>query len=338
MKFKFIGGSIALIFMLLAAYPADVRAEGLYGGPGMYYSPTWMEPTIYTGYFFQGNVPALKMDTSVGGGLSGFRAHIPVKGVWTEIGFPMKGTGPFGLVIAVGYLFSIPKDARTSYDFPTYIAARTWESSAQWWNARISLTYDAHPLVTLITGFRYESFMANLRSPRNDINYVGDQGDGASLTFNAYLPIIGAMTRIFALDGRAVITGGLVGWPALWGSITYDESIPFRYDKSGSFLGGGIYVAGNLIPGILATNEFKSGGYFLETFADFSVRYGYFNVGAFFKFNVFSGNNTVDPMARLGNNPFLSTSSNPVPYPKVDYRLNFEAQNWIFGGQVGIPF
>ncbi|AFM25509.1 hypothetical protein [Desulfomonile tiedjei] len=313
MKSKFIGGSIALIFMLLATFSTDVRAEGLYGGPGMCYSYSWMEPTIYTGYFFQGNVPTLKMDTNVSGGLSGFRAHVPVKGVWTEIGFPMKGTGPFGLVIATGYLFSIPGDATTSYDLP-YVVARTWDSTNQWWNARIALTYDAHPSITLITGFRYESFMANLRTPVSEINQLGNQGNQANLTFAAYIPTIGAMTRIFAMNGGAVITGGVVGWPMLWGAISYIESIP-----------SGIRVGANSVPGIPASDEFRSGGYFLETFADCSVRYGYFNLGAFFKFNIVSGQLTTNLMAR-------------VPYPAVDYRLNFEAQNWIFGGQVGIPF
>jgi hypothetical protein len=311
---------LILLLALFSLTSIPAYGDGLYGGAPWPFSCSSVEPTVYVGYLSQSNVPTLTLDTDAGNGMRLFNLKIHTEGIWTEFSLPVKGGGRFGFVVAGGYLFSFPTESETTYRLSTTQAARTWRTSTQGYNLRCALTYDIRPWFSLIAGVRLDNFLAATKDPKWTVGTIGTALDTATLDFNAYLPFVGAMLR--GSPGGLRTNLGIIACPGMWGAVRYIEGF-----------GGGIRIAGTSFPVIFASNQF-GGGYFFETFADCSLPVGYFNLGGFFKLNIFSGSGSAGLAENLGYASILP----PTLFPKVDCRLNFDVRNWTVGGQVGVPF
>ncbi len=318
MDLKAFKACLILVFALLGLCEVPSRGDGLYGGAGSPLFCSSTEPTVFVGYFGQSTTPTVSLETEVRNGLTFFTHRLPVEGIWTEVVLPIKGSGCLGLILGGGWLFSFPRVSESTYALSGSQVARSWQTSTQWYSCRAALTYDIRPSITLISGVRFDDFLATSTDPKSVVGSVGTSTDTASIEFGAYMPFFGAMLRGSHGDLQANL--GITACPVLWGAVRYVEAVS-----------GNVTIAGSPFPVLFAANEFRSGGYFLETFADCSLPMGYINLGAFFKMDIFSGNNTV----RFGNNIIASP---PIAYPKVDFRLSLEIRNWIVGGQVGVPF
>ena len=334
MKMKWVWGAVLLLVSLIGAMPALVFADGLYGSAGTDpFGPT-IEPTFFTGYLFQPAVPVISIvapHAPSAGGLTSFSVNYRLSGLWTEFVLPVNGAGA-GFLVGGGWLFAPRGSSETNYlftDFTSSGATRDWQTSAEWSNLRVALTYNAYPSLTFVAGLRLENYQFKSETTQTVVPpQPAVYGDRADLAISTYIPILGVMAKRVGMSGRLTVNGGVVGFPFLWGSVNYIETALNAVPLLSS---GGIPIAGRRFPVLALSNEFGPGGYFLETFVDCSMNFGSVSVGAFYKLDIMNGKAKVDPGERLGKIPLAGG----IVFPKVEYDLRFQAYNSIIGGQVG---
>ncbi|MBI5572179.1 MAG: hypothetical protein HY914_19710 [Desulfomonile tiedjei] len=336
MKLKWVWGTVVLLVSLIGAMPARVSADGLFGSAGTNPFGPAVEPTIFIGYLSQPAVPVISIvaphppPPSPAGGLSSFSVSYRLSGLWTEFVLPINGAGA-GFLVGGGWLFAPRGSSETNYSFTNFAsssAARDWQTSAEWYNLRVAVTYNLYPAVALVAGLRLENFQFKGETTQTVLPpQRAVYGDRADLAISTYIPILGVMAKRVGMGGQLTVNGGVVGSPFLWGSVNYIET---ALDVSTLFNTGGIRIAGRAFPVLALSNEFGPGGYFVETFVDCSLSRGPVTVGAFFKLDIMNGKAKVDPGERLGRVPFVGGI-----FPKVEYDLRFQAYNSIIGGQVG---
>lgn len=304
--------------LVLVAAPVATFGQGGYGwvcpGPCKIGSA----PSIFAGYFFQnkGADFSFTANDPVANSVADLRQQFDLQGVWLELMVPIKGQGPFGLVLGWAYLFPIDRTSQETVTVPPATSrSRTWTADSQWWDLQAALTYDFYPSATAILGFRYDSFQTNFYDPSARTGIAGQPDDTANVTINGYIPFFGLAVSNVAPRSGLDIEIGAIGFPVMMGSVNYIE-----IDS------GLIPIGGADAPGFPASNEFGR-GYFFEAFGEVGVPLTYgWQAGAFVKYSTINASTTIPVGERNAN------------IPTTDYEFNLDRRSWVFGGRVSLVF
>jgi hypothetical protein len=115
--------------------------------------------------------------------------------------------------------------------------------------------YNFFSTAALVGGFRWDHLETSFERPSGQIAILGLAGDETVLVVNVYQPYVGVMVD----QGGAsrVMRIGLVGWPQLYGSVKYEQTVGAAAGVGGRF--------GGLSAGV-------TDGYFWEMFGEYGMR------------------------------------------------------------------
>jgi hypothetical protein len=316
-----------LPIVLIATFVTSASAEGLFGGvPGL--------PSL--GGFLGGSsgcAPTNEANCSVAGklgymgrsrglvferqavgtnpgGINTDTFQYPVEGVWvgasvtgvgSGLGLSAYGPGD-GLCLALGASWLFPNNTEASEIISG--GSRTWGPKTQWYTLEASVSRCPVENFSLIGGFRYDSFFTKFRDPSSQVDFTTSQPtDEAELVLNSYIPYLGAVLRLGAVEV------GVIGFPWAWGRVESRETIGgagVRYESVGNY----------------------SNAYFLETFAEFGGQMGGGQLSAFAKYTV---------LHAKGNFDFERHPIGGAVRTAPD-TFGMDRQNWIVGGTALIGF
>jgi hypothetical protein len=112
--------------------------------------------------------------------------------------------------------------------------------------------YNLFSTAALVGGFRWDHLETSFERPSGQIAILGLAGDETVLVVNVYQPYVGVMVD----QGGAsrVMRIGMVGWPQLYGSVKYEETVG---------------APGSRVGGLSAS---VTDGYFWEMFGEYGMR------------------------------------------------------------------
>jgi hypothetical protein len=151
---------------------------------------------------------------------------------------------------------SSTKDAE-NYDY----SVAPWAGSRHWRAKNDTYCFDGmgfynfYERAALVGGFRWNHLETSFDRPDGEQNIAGLAGDEAVLTTNVYQPYLGAM--IDQGGASYVLRLGVIGWPQLYGSAEYEQTV------------GNAAAVGARINGMTAK---VSDGYFWEAFGEYGLR------------------------------------------------------------------
>lgn len=289
--------------ILVCSFAAPLTAQSLGG-----------DVLFYTGYFAHKNGAEVSFSRPPAANTVASLQHkYDLNGIWLEALVPM-GCGPLGF--ALGGAVLVPFDQRsgeTMYGQGSGVVERNWLADSQWWYLQTRLTYEVLSGVAGVVGFRYDNFQTNFWDPSRELPGGDTITDKANLTINAYIPYFGLMLSSISTGAGVGTKIGVVGFPALPGSVDFSELGQFQF-------------LGTSTRAFSASNGFGS-GYFLEGYADAIVPFTpWCQLGAFIRFTTINGRATINVGER------------DARIPDVDYAFDYTRKSWIVGGLIGLSF
>lgn len=272
------------------------------------------EPSVYVGYLFKedGLAYDLEMNNLPLGGFSSFTNRFDLQGVLLEVSAPVTLSTGMGAMLALGHVFTFEETGREWYlGFP----GKDWTTDTQWWYVQGAGTYAFHPAVSLVGGFRWDSFLNNFKNGElisPGLAALASPEDRADVTFSGYIPFAGLVFHSPPnCSGHSVMLGA-IGFPIIWASWDHKESLsgPGAVPQ-GRFSGSG---------------EITS-GHFLEAFGEYSIQTGNLNVGAFGRFSSLYGVDASSTLELLG-----------VGVGPEDFSFRFDRRHWVFGAKASVSF
>ncbi len=234
------------------------------------------------------------------------KQQLPVSGVYLSALTKVPVSDRVGIVVRGSYLVPSNRDALESATAATgAINHRLWDSEVQWWSLDAEAQVRGLGPISLIGGFRFDSYSMLLNNPLPAPFFPASlPTDQAELAIHSYIPYVGL------LHSRNWATGSLsvsaIGFPFVPGSIHFGETASSRVHRWN--------VAGNF-----------DRGYFVELSSEYTRRWYGLDMGCFAKFTNLSAAGPVD-VEVLGAN--LQGMWDGV----------FKKTAWMVGAQVAVPF
>jgi hypothetical protein len=237
--------------------------------------------------------------------ICGFLQSSKMDGVWLEAVFPAKTNCSVGFTTSFGYLVPGKYRPQESYLSSGQAAPRTWGQDTTLYNIKFSLDYTVTESLTGMLGFLYDSLSTKYTNPEATVQSVPafNPLQSANLGVSAVVPFVGLQYER-PLRSRFNLKASVIGFPALLGSLSYQESV--QYDITGAQVEGSAQVVQSN-----GVQQF-SFGYFYEAFAELSTAvWPGFAAGAFVKYSEYSG--TLDHL------DVTNAPSNPVMKGVISY-------------------
>jgi hypothetical protein len=248
-------------------------------------------------------------DEGFGRAFPNWRLKYPLQGLWLGLSASLPVNERLSFIASGSWLVPSNQESDEEQFFtgarPTLL--RNWRTSIQWYTAGAGAALSWDGPVTLLGGFRYDSFETNFDDPA-EVYFVGGlPTDEADVRVNLYIPYVGLVARY-----GSVVRAGFIGFPYVPGHIRYGETL------------------GGLEPRIKVSGPISQ-SYFFEAFAECGTELMGANIGFFAKWAYVHAKAGTDAIAE-GSDP-----QNPENrYDSVD--VTFDRRNWIVGGAVGLQF
>ncbi len=175
--------------------------------------------------------------------------------------------------------------------------------------------YNVYSSAALVGGFRWNHLDTSFDNPTGAITIASLPGDEAVLTTNVFQPYVGAM--IDQGGASYVLRLGAIGWPQLYGSVKYGQTI-----------GGAIPAAARLDGMTAKVNE----GYFWEIFGEYGLRNQMLMgaaVSVFGKWTQYHLKGTFD------------ADWTAIGFPTADserFNISMHRNSWTAGAKLAVPF
>ncbi|AFM24482.1 hypothetical protein [Desulfomonile tiedjei] len=312
---------VPLISILLFASAPDLAgAQGLYSPSGVGFSAlsgfgnsdgcTHSDPRLSGGMTFnmgylatnRGAVFELTADPLVGT-VSSVRHDYPIDGLWLALSASGQIGDGVGIYARGSWLVPSNRQSSRTLVFGGNPEPGTWRTKVQWYNADIAGTCSTSGTLTVIGGFRFDSFEIKFHD-RDLVDPDDLATDETNVTIMSYIPYAGVM-----LNSGSALKLGLIGFPYVPGNVEYDHTwgtAVIRHDGKGSF--------GNSV--------------FLEAFGEYGRQLMGGHVGIFGIWTYLHGSSSLDVTRTIGGGA-------PTP---GRYRFSTDRQNWIIGGQFAMNF
>jgi len=231
------------------------------------------------------------------------RHAFPVDGLWLALSANGQVGDKLGIFARGSWLVPSNRPSDRTLLFGTTLEPGTWQTNVQWYNADVAGLYPAYGALTVIGGFRFDSFETKFHD-RELVDVDDLATDVTNVTVTSYIPYVGLMVN----QGPALKVG-LIGFPYVPGNVKYDHT-------------WGTAVIRHEATGTLGSS------YFLEAFAEYGQRLmgGYF--GIFGIWTYLHGISELDVSRTVG----IAVSTSGV------YKFTADRQNWILGGKFGLNF
>ncbi|MEW6113696.1 MAG: hypothetical protein AB1664_16305 [Thermodesulfobacteriota bacterium] len=227
-----------------------------------------------------------------------------VKGLWLAVSADVPVRNGFGIWARGSWLFPSAGQAyKTLQMAGGTLEPIIWQTDIQWYNVDLAGTYSPYGALTVIGGFRFDSFATNFHS-REFVEPEDLSTDEADMTVSSYIPYVGIM-----LNQGGGLKLGLVGFPYVPGDVEYSR------------------VYGRLVMRQDAKGSLRS-SYFVEAFGEYGRQLMGGYVGVFGIFSYLHANSVLDVTRRLAG---VETTSG-------EYHFSLDRANWIVGGTLGIDF
>ena len=152
-------------------------------------------------------------------------------------------------VLVVG----IDKDTENyNHNLPITQASRHWNTKNDTYYFDGMGFYNFFRGAALVGGFRWNHLETSFSNPSGQINILGLPGDESVIIVNVFQPYVGAM--IDQGGPSRILRAGLIGWPQLYGSVTYEETV------------------GGAATRIDSRSRNVSSGYFWEIFGEYGLK------------------------------------------------------------------
>jgi hypothetical protein len=177
-----------------------------------------------------------------------------------ELGLAAKAVSRTGFGAIGRFTILVTGSTRDTENYDYNIAP--WAGSRHWRAKNDTYCFDGmgfynvYNSAALVGGFRWNHLETSFDRPDGEINIAGLAGDEAVLITNVFQPYVGAM--IDQGGASYVLRLGIIGWPQLYGSAKYEQTV-----------GASFFGVGDRINGMTAkVNE----GYFWEAFAEYGLK------------------------------------------------------------------
>lgn len=267
------------------------------------------EPSVYAGYLIKDNGLTLDFDANEGnlGGVTDFRHDFTLQGILLEVSVPVTLSTGMGMMLSAGHVFPFEERSREIYNQGQ--ASRNWSTDQQWWYVQGAGTYAVHPFVSLVGGFRWDSWMCNFADPEDPVVIAtSTPEDRADVTFSGYIPFGGIVFHKPPDCSGHSYMGGVIGFPVLWASWDYNQTF------------------GALAERISGDGEITE-GHFLEAFAEYSIHMGNLSVGAFGRYT-----------SLYGRDSSLTLKALSGTFGPQDFSFKFDRRHWAFGAKASVSF
>jgi len=260
--------------------------------------------TFYMGYLATNRnaVFDLSADPPVGI-VSSVRHDYPVEGLWLALSASGQVRDGFGIFARGSWLVPSNRQSDRTLVFGGTAEPGTWNTKVQWYNTDIAGTYSPYGVLTLIGGFRFDSF--EIKFHDRDLVDANDLvTDETNVTVASYIPYVGVM-----LNQGSCLKVGLIGFPYVPGNVKYDHrwgAAVIRHDATGHF----------------------QTSVFMEAFGEYGRPLMGGHVGIFGIWTYLHGSSDLDVTRTIGGG---------APSPGL-YRFTTDRQSWIFGGNFRLNF
>jgi hypothetical protein len=300
--------------------PGQLFAQGFVRPLGPWDFLATLGMSAYTGYFGHRNGVDISFSASdqAGNSVERLRQQYQLQGVTTQLIFPVRVTGPVGVVIGGGYSACFPSSSDETLQRAGAVSlTRTWKTQPQACNVQIAGTLDIFPSLLGMLGFRYENFQTRFSDPNSGNTAQLSGSDSANIAYNAYLPYLGFIVCPQTPFQGLSMQLGFIGCPVLLGSVeyreTWNETVPLQ-------------IGGQPVPGFVGSNPIGRGGYF-DIFGELSLMTCCgLQLGAYAKYEYMSAATGV----------YVGQGNSGIP--TVVYDFDFERRLWGVGGRVSMAF
>lgn len=237
------------------------------------------------------------------GSVASVRHDFPVDGLWLAVSASGRLRDGFGIFARGSWLVPSNRRSDRTLVFGGTPEPGRWRTRVQWYNADIAGTFSPYGALTVVGGFRFDSF--DMKFHDRDLVDPDDLGtDETNVTVSSYIPYVGVMVH-----HGSELKVGLIGFPYVPGDVSYDHTWGprvIRHDAKGSF----------------------RTGYFLEAFAEYGRQLMGGYVGVFGTWTCLHGSSELDVARTIGG----GAATGGV------YQFSTDRKNWIFGGKLEMNF
>lgn len=154
------------------------------------------------------------------------------------------------------------KDSERYDETAPFIVGRNWSTKNDTYSFTGIGFYNVFHSAALLGGFRWDHMETSFLNPDHDVAIMGARTDESVLIVNIYQPFLGVL--VDQGGPSRVLRFGLYGWPQLYGSVRYEETV------------GGAAPSPARIRD-LSTNV--SDGYFWEIFGEYGLKNSVYGAG-----------------------------------------------------------
>jgi hypothetical protein len=332
---------LGLAVILISTAPCLVSAQGFPGLPsigGMFGRSTGYcgekscdpGPSLalevgYTGDR-RGATVDITTDTGFGIAFPNWRYNYPLQGLWLGLTANIPVGDRLSFTASGSWL--VPSNQRADEEQifytgiqPTFV--RKWATSIQWYTLGAGAALSLEGPVSVVGGFRYESFETKFHDPEAIFFVNNSPTDEAEVQVNLYLPYVGLVMGLGSGSSASCgsceiwdpkVQVGLIGFPYTPGEIKYAETIielEPRFSVSGPV----------------------SNGFFMEAFLNCNCGIGVSgaNVGFFAKWSYVH--------AKAGATADAEDTAIVNPENRADSAdLTFDRRNWTIGAIFDVNF
>ncbi len=256
----------------------------------------------------------------------GSRVSFPIRGVKLSLSGQKAVSPNTALVLSASYLIPSLVEAVDTYDWLTkrqgyHHQARAWRADLQWWDVDGMGVFRPYEALSVLGGFRYDSFQTCFRDPSGMANIFGrPRGyptDESDLTINCYVPYAGVQVNMGGPYGHLTVRA--IGTPWLPGEVIYKNTVNAERTRRGGVWFNRFSMAG----------PFRS-AYFLELFAEYGLDISEYRVALFGEYGL------THAMASLDKERAVQATAGAAFVDSEPFAFSFNRNVWIVGGKISI--
>lgn len=212
---------------LAGALPGLPSLGGIFGTSGDCGSDAALGPLSLSadaGYNYQAVNLAFSSQGAGTLGVSDIEHYYRFSGLNLGLTATVSSPQGFGALLNFNILVAANNKDEERYDetAPQFIA-RDWKTKNDTYSFTGIGFYNVLGGASALAGFRWDHLETSLERPYNDVGIMGLPTDDAVLIVNAYQPFIGVL--VDQGGPSRVLRVGLIGWPQLYGSLRYEETV-----------------------------------------------------------------------------------------------------------------
>ncbi len=255
----------------------------------------------------------------------GSRVSFPVRGVKLSLSGQKVVSPNTALVLSVSYLIPSLVDAVDTYDWQTvrqgfHTQARGWKADLQWWDVDGMGVFRPYEALSILGGFRYDSFQTCFSDPSSMQNIAGGlrgyPTDESDLTITCYVPYAGVQVNMGSPYGNLTVKA--IGTPWLPGEVIYKNTVNAERP------------AGGVRFNRFSTSGSFSSAYLLELFAEYGLDIAGYRAALFGEYSL------THAVAHLEKERVQQPTGGSVLTDSDRFAFSFNRNVWVVGGKISI--